>query len=208
MNFIEECWEQREEIIYKFLFNGLGEGIYPINSEVFQNQFQREEIDPMWLHYGVFKCPPSQSHSSWVYVTSGMSNPWETDVKKEYSGIGEEFILETNQDSTWPILVLHSLMAFNILLSIGHYGDKPILDYGDRMALSIEPNLTNVMAVEPKDFPVSFELKSGKVDFLQIVGITDTEVQFAKGNSSAALSELIYEKFGTLSIIPNRDSTI
>nr|WP_319396806.1 hypothetical protein [uncultured Desulfobacter sp.] len=80
MNFIEECWEQREEIIYKFLFNGLGEGIYPINSEVFQNQFQREEIDPMWLHYGVFKCPPSQSHSSWVYVTSGMSNPWETDV--------------------------------------------------------------------------------------------------------------------------------
>ena len=76
------------------------------------------------------------------------------------------------------------------------------------MPLAIEPNITNVMIVEPRDFPISFELMSGKVDFLQITGITDSELLFAKQNSSKELANFIYEKFGTFALVPTRENVV
>lgn len=64
MSLLEDSWEQREEIVYPKLFGETGEGIYPLDSEIFQNQFQIQEIDPRWLHYGVFKCPPNESRET------------------------------------------------------------------------------------------------------------------------------------------------
>ena len=95
MSFLENAWEQREEKAYKSLFYDLGEGIYPLDSGPFSDQFNYEDIDPRWLHLGVFKCPPSSERKTWIYVTSEMSNPWESDEPQEYSGYGAEFIFET-----------------------------------------------------------------------------------------------------------------
>lgn len=98
------------------MFGGTGEGIYPLDSEIFQNQFQIQDIDPRWLHYGVFKCPPNESRETWLYITSGMSNVWESEDPQNYSGFGTEFFLETNSDSDWPINTLRSLMAYHFHL--------------------------------------------------------------------------------------------
>jgi hypothetical protein len=204
MSLLEDSWEQREEKIYRGLFGGLGEGIYPLDSILFKNQFGVEEIDPLWMHYGVFKCAPTNERDTWVYVTSGMSNPWESDKPEDYSGFGTEFILETDCDSEWPINTLRSLMAFNILLSVGKYGDKPLVDYGDRIPMKIAPSITSLMIIKPKQFPVSFDLISGKVDFLQVTGITDDELKYAKDNSSDDLANRLFESQGSFIVKPDR----
>jgi len=191
MDLLEESWEQREEVIYKSLFSDLGEGIYPLDAELFKTQFDYENIDPRWMHLGVFKCPPTSDRKTWLYVSSGMSNPWESEEPEDYSGYGTEFILETEIESDWAINVLRSLIAFNILVAIGNYGDKPLLDIGDRVPYSIEPNIKSMMIVAPSDYPESFDLKSGKVDFLQVVGITEDELVHAQENGSDELAKLL-----------------
>lgn len=180
MDFLEEAWEEREEKVHKSLFGDIGEGIYTLDSNLFIEQFGCETIDPRWLTYGVFKSAPNKNRNTWVYVSSGMSNPWESEIPEEYSGLGTELILEAEEDSNWAILAVQSLIAFNILLSIGKYGNKPLIDYGDRVPCDILPNICNIMLVRPVNFPTTIELVSGKVDFLQLVGITSNELTYAK----------------------------
>lgn len=204
MSLLEDSWEQREEQIYPELFGGTGEGIYPLDASLFKNQFGIDGVDPRWLHYGVFKCAPTTERNTWLYVTSGMSNAWESDNPEEYSGFGTEFILETDGENDWAINTLRSLVAFNILVSVGHYGDKPLVDYGDRIPMSIEPNISSLMVVKPNQFPESFDLISGKVDILQITGITAQELDYAKENNSDALANKLFESQGSFAIKPDR----
>jgi len=204
MSLLEDSWEQREEQVYPELFGSTGEGIYPLDASLFKNQFGIDSIDPRWLHFGVFKCTPTSDRKTWVYVTSGMSNTWESDDPQEYSGFGTEFILETNEESDWAINALRSLVAFNILVSVGHYGDKPLVDYGDRIPMKIEPNISSLMVVKPNQFPESFDLISGKVDILQITGITAQELDYAKENSSEELANKLFESQGSFTIKPDR----
>ena len=72
-------------------------------------------VDPRWLTHGVFKCPPNGNRKTWAYVTSGMSNPWEAEVPAEYSGLGIEFLMETEDEETWAIEILQTLVAYNLL---------------------------------------------------------------------------------------------
>jgi hypothetical protein len=204
MSLLEDSWEQREEQIYPELFGGTGEGIYSLDASLFKNQFGIDDVDPRWLHYGVFKCAPTIERNTWLYVTSGMSNAWESDNPEEYSGFGTEFILETDGENDWAINTLRSLVAFNILVSVGHYGDKPLLDYGDRIPMSIEPNISSLMVVKPNQFPESFDLLSGKVDILQITGITAQELDYAKENNSEGLANKLFESQGSFTIKPDR----
>lgn len=204
MSLLEDSWEQREEQIYPALFGETGEGIYPLDATLFKNQFSVDSIDPRWLHYGVFKCAPTKDRRTWIYVTSGMSNPWELDKPDEYSGFGTEFILETENESDWAINTLRSLIAFNILVSVGHYGDKPLVDYGDRIPMSIEPNIASLMVIKPNQFPESFDLISGKVDILQVTGITAQELDYAKENGLDVLTSKIFESQGSFIIKPDR----
>ena len=84
-------------------------------------------VDPRWLTHGVFKSQPSETRKTWAYVTSGMSNPWESEVPEEYSGLGVEFVMETDEEADWAIEVLQTLMAYNLLLATGQMGDFPTL---------------------------------------------------------------------------------
>lgn len=208
MSLLEDSWEQREEQIYPDLFGGTGEGIYPLDISLFNNRFGIDDIDPRWLHYGVFKYAPTSDRNTWVYVTSGMSNAWEVEKPEEYSGLGTEFILETDEESDWAIDTLRNLVAFNVLVSVGHYGDKPLLDYGDRIPVSIEPNISSLMIVKPNKFSESFSLISGKVDILQVTGITAQELDYAKANSSEILANKLLKSQGALTLKTDRLSVI
>lgn len=81
-------------------------------------------------------------------------------------------------------------------------GEKPLLDYGDRIPLknSITPDfeskIRNLIITKPthSHYQSSFVLKSGKVDFLHFLGITDAELVFGKNNGSDVLLERLKQE--------------
>ncbi len=104
MSLLEDAWEEREEVVYPEVFSDTGPGIYPLSNGVFE-QLDAQSVDPRWLTHGVFQSPPNDTRNTWVYVTSGMSNPWESEEPQDYSGFGVEFVIETEQEATWAICI-------------------------------------------------------------------------------------------------------
>ena len=133
----ENAWAVREENIYRSLFGDIGSGIYPLDSELFTGQFRQTSIDPRWLTHGVFESKPSGKRTSWLYVSSGLSYSWEAGSEKpnEASGLGCEFIIECPSQSTWALLLLRRMVAFQILLSAGRFEGKGLIQVWDRIPL-------------------------------------------------------------------------
>jgi Suppressor of fused protein (SUFU) len=204
-NPLEQVWTHREEVIYPDLFGAKSNGIFVIKAEMFQNTFQQSAIDPRWLSYGVIEFEPTSQRNTWLYVTSGASNPWELEAEEyassTFSGFGTELVIESPLQAVWPIVILQRLLAFNILLVNGRYGENASpLDYEDRVPLRGSISLEQPSALEhvvigrPTHFSTSFQLASGQVDLLQIVGITEVERDFAKTHSSEALIKILIER--------------
>lgn len=191
---LERVWEYREETLYPALFGDKSEGIFVLTSEMFVSQFKSEEIDPRWLTYGVHVYAPTDTRDSWLYVTSGMSNPWDGEVGA-YSGVGYEFVLETKGRFDWAIRNLLSMLAFNLLLAKGVYGEKPLIDVGDRVPLhqaidgSDTSEIRHLLVNETQHFPATHQLERGELEFVHLVGVTSREVDWAKTHSSEALTE-------------------
>lgn len=207
MSLLEDSWEQREETTYREIFGNTGPGIYPLSHEIF-SRMNANAIDPRWLTHGVFKCPPHEKRETWAYVTSGMSNPWEAEHQEEYSGLGVEFLIETENEESWAIEVLQTLMAYNHLLASGQMGDFPALDYGHRIPLALSDNIKAIFFTAPINFPASFSIKSGQVDLLQAVGITSSELEAVKRTSSEAIKVKLLEVRGNLITEKDRASVM
>jgi hypothetical protein len=193
MSLLEKAWETREERVYPEILGKAQSGIYTLPGELFSEKFKQDSIDPRWLHIGIFEIPPTSKRNSWLYVSSGLSNPWE-DREDEFSGIGIELVFETNSSAKWAISFLQNMVAYNILLAAGRFGEQySILSEGDRVPLrssidgSSDSAIQNTMVSAPDHFDKSFKLESGQVDFLHFVGISDAELAEAKKSSSAEL---------------------
>lgn len=207
MSFLEDSWEEREEKLYKQIFGDTGPGIYPLSTEIFA-RMNADTVDPRWLTHGVFKCHPTESRKTWAYVTSGMSNPWEAESPEEYSGLGVEFLMETDEEEMWAVEVLQTLMAYNLLLAAGKIGDYPPLYYGCRVPLDLSEDIKTMMFTHPVNFPGSFSIRSGRVDLLQVVGITLAELEVAKQTSSEELKEKLVNTTGGLITRKERASVV
>lgn len=197
MSFLEESWEEREEKLYKEIFGDTGPGMFPLSNEIF-DQMNAKGIDPRWLTHGVFKCPPTEHRKTWAYVTSGMSNPWESEEPEKYSGLGVEFLMETENEENWAIEILQTLMAYNLLLTAGKIGDFPPLDYGHRVPFALSKYIKAVMFAHPVNFTDHFFIKSGRVDLMQAVGITPSELEAAKQTSSEEIKNKLVRNTGGL----------
>ena len=197
-DWFEKIWEYREEIIYPEFFGELG-GIYALSGDIFMEMFGQETFDPRWPFYGVFVSPPSVKRNSWLYVTSGMSNPWDDDSPNpsSLSGLGCEFVFETVEKADWAILHVQKIMAFEILLSCGRFQGRDTIGFYDRIPLrsSIKPGfdsaIRNVLICPPIGYPATFKLESGEVELMALVGITDDEAQYARENDGEKLVELL-----------------
>ncbi|BBO27729.1 Suppressor of fused protein (SUFU) [Marisediminitalea aggregata] len=207
MSLLEDAWEEREEVVYPEVFGDTGPGIYPLSNDVFE-QLDAQSVDPRWLTHGVFQSPPNDTRNTWVYVTSGMSNPWESDEPQDYSGFGVEFVLETEQASTWAINVLHTLMAYNLMLASGQMGEPGLLDYGNRIPFALSDDIAAMVIAPTFQLPENIDIKSGRVDFLQIVGVTEAELTYAQETSSEALIEMLIEETGGLITAKQRKSVV
>ena len=194
-------------ILEEPIFGDIGQDIYPLSAQVF-NRISAGTIDPRWLTHSVFRCPPTTNRKTWAYVTSGMSNPWESETPEEFSGLGTEFLMETLEETEWAIDVMHTLMAYNLLLAAGKMGNFPSLNYGHRVPLALSESIKSMMFVYPHDFPHNFSIQSGQVDLIQVVGITPTELEFAKETSSEELKIKIINATGNLLTQRDRDSVV
>jgi hypothetical protein len=194
---LEEVWRIREEEIYPTLFGGEQRGIFTLSSELFEQRFSVKEIDPTWPCYGVFEFAPTPQRPFWLYVTSGHSNPWDEESDAydpaSQSGAGIEFILASAERGDWAIQCLQNLLAFDLLLDVGHFPGGQLLAEGDRIPIRSPINgkenclIRNVILSRPASLPTGFQLPSGQVGLLTFTGVTDSELAFAKENSTEAL---------------------
>lgn len=202
MSSLKEVWEEREQQIYPKWFGPESRGIFTLTPSIF-SQLGQTEVDPCWLSIGVFEFAPTESRPTWIYVSSGISNPWETDPKdystEGYSEIGTELVLEAPDQADWAIAVLQRLVAFDLLIAWGLRGDVPTFDYGHRVPLNAPISLTedsilsNVIAWKPEHYEASFVVPSGRVDFIHFAGISDDELAYAKEHGSDRLAEMMIE---------------
>ncbi|MCR9200539.1 MAG: suppressor of fused domain protein [Planctomycetaceae bacterium] len=197
-DWFEDVWEHREERLYPKLFGSVGDAIYPLSPAIFTDTF-RQEFDPRWLHCGVFESPPNSKHASWLYVTSGLSNAWEDDEPDPTSpsGLGCEFVFETSGQARWAIVRMLHVMAFQILLAHGRYPDRDVLELYDRIplrdSLTPEPSELTWLMVAPPAGTDRFQLDSGEVELLALVGITEGEAQHAREHSGGILLQRLQE---------------
>ncbi|MGC6489552.1 MAG: suppressor of fused domain protein [Planctomycetota bacterium] len=199
----EKLWTDREDRVYRSLFGDLGQGVYTAGEATFQ-RFGQGQPHPGWLNHGVFACPPHEERSSWVYVTSGLSNPWNLDRPGKdpsgFAGVGFELVVESHEQADWAVPLLHNLMAYELLVAVGTYEGAELFEYGNRVPLnaSVTPDFDSqlrwLLVEQPKHYPSSFELAAGRVDFFHLVGATDAEVEFARKNSQDNLLQLLKDK--------------
>lgn len=182
----EGIWADREEKFYPKFFGKTHSQIYNLPKEVFTEGYHMDDCHPAWLTNIVIEYKPTEDRKSWLYVTSGLSNPigQEPDnIKPEgFSGMGFELIIETTEKSFWPVQVLHRLIAYQILISTGHL-EGDLLDYQVIIpfdeGITENSKITSFVILEPEDnrkYPSDFSLASGVVDFFVLYGITQEEV--------------------------------
>jgi hypothetical protein len=196
---LERVWAYREETLYREFFGNMEPHIAPLPVELFRETFGRADVDPRWLHVGVMRAAPSMHRSSWLYATSGLSNPWNgaPGDGAAVSGLGCEIVFETTESADWPIARVQQIAAFQLLLGAGAYPGRPLLAVGDRIPLrgSLTPltssAIQHFLVARPTGYPASFRLESGEVELLTLLGVTDSEVVYAREHGNDALLELL-----------------
>ncbi len=185
IKFIEKSWNQREEEVYKKLFPNLPEEIYTVqdpNSIPVGGKLLRE------LSYGVFSIPPTDDRPYWLYITSGLSNPFDQD--KRISGFGFELMIATKEKEKWAINILTNLMGD--ILSRGI-----VLDYDNQMDIEGKDfgDIAGLVFTEP-DFlkKKSFKLQQQKFKLILTLGITEEELKFSSENDVEDLVRRLKEK--------------
>jgi hypothetical protein len=211
---LERSWAEREEEAYPTLFGDLGPGIHPLDAALFTDGFGQTSVDPRWLHYGVFRSPPSATRPHWTFVTSGLSNPWETDVSNAVSGLGHEFVLEATVGSDWLVRRVQHVLAFEILLAHDRYpGREPLTPY-DRLPLHgpLDPEgrseLTYLMVCPATESRRTIRLVSGGVELYSLIGITEAEAAYAREEGGDRLATLLREAGAFPVVAPDRRSIL
>jgi len=212
-DWFEDTWTVREESIYRSLFGDIGSGIYTLDGELFTGLLRQASVDPRWLFHGVFESPPNATRASWLYVSSGLSNAWEVDLPRpdEVSGLGCEFILECAAQSEWALLLLRRMVAFQILLSVGRFEGKGLLQAWDRIPLrapidGLSSKLNWTLLAPAPNFREPQQLPSGRFQFLEFIGITEDEADFARNNGGDKLLDLLIQRNAAPVTHPTRSS--
>jgi hypothetical protein len=196
---LEEVWRIREEEVYPKLFGGEQRGIFPLEAMLFSERFKCHEVNPMWLTCGVIEFSPSPQRPFWLYITSAHSNPWDREPHEfdpeGISGSGVEFMFASSQQGNWAVGFLQNMLAYDILVRMGHFGDRQPFASGHRIPLNSPINgkadsvLRNAFVSVSDILPSEFTLPSGQVDLLTFIGATDREIAFARESGTDALIE-------------------
>lgn len=195
-SWFEDVWAYREENLYPSLFGPMSPGIFTIPSTMFTQTFRQDSFDPRWLHVGVFESPPNDSRPTWLYVSSGLSNEWwaEKPDSSAVSGIGNEFIMETLTQAAWAIHRLLHVCTFQILLAHNRFKGREILEPWDRIPLRSpidgQASVITYLWITPgQNFPKKSHLDSGYFYWNHVIGISESEAEYARNGHSNELIE-------------------
>lgn len=195
-SFFEEVWSEREEKVYKSFFTNMPENIYTPQDP---SQVAVGGGLLVLSCAGVFEIPPSEGKEYWTYITSGLSNPFG-DKPEETSGFGCELLIRVPEQSLWAIHLLFNLMGY-VLESKKPFGQGHRIPLNSPIVAGSDSALNTVLFWPPEGLPHNFQLKSGEVELLEVMGITEDEYQYAKKSSSEAL----YQRLKKLSCFPLTD---
>lgn len=218
MLWFEDIWRDREEQVYQKFFGPLPPTVLPLKAEALRGILgPTATLDNTWLHHAVIEFGPNEKHSDWLYVTSAFSQPWKIEDpdgldRNSYSGTGFEMVLRTPARAGWAVDVLHRLSAYQLGVSNELMRGK-LFSYHDWMPLNgpISPqhpttSVRGMLITRPRDFPDRFELRSGQVDLLQIVGITGPELAYGLNLGLPRLERFLYEQGAAPTTDPTRAS--
>jgi hypothetical protein len=212
----ERVWRYREETVYPRIFGTESEGgIYVLTFELFKERFGETSVDPRWLHHGILVYPPSEKTFTWRFVTSGLSNAWEAEhpAPSDWSGLGVEFVLETPERYPWALNVSSNILAYQLLLAVGRFGEARVIEPYARIPLNgpidgSRSELTYLLAAPAAAAPEDRQLESGKFSLLQLIGVTAAEIEFARAHGGGQLLALLKEREAYPVTNPNRSSVV
>lgn len=145
----------------------------------------------------------------------GFQNAWEADSPNpnEASGLGCEFIIECPSQSAWALLLLRRMVAYQILLSVGRFEGRGLVQVWDRLTLraSIDgasSKLNWVLLAPAPNFSERQLLPSGHFHFQEFIGITEQEADFARYNGGAKLLTLLIQHKAAPVTDPSRESVL
>jgi hypothetical protein len=204
-DWLQEIWRVREEEIYPQIFGPLPDKVLPLPIEAILGILGERPVDPRWLRYAVIEIEPNKNRPDWVYVTDALSTPWNIKESNELdpngmSGMGFEMMLRTSQRSGWAVDILHRLMAYQIGVAYDILKGR-LFNYGDWMPLNGPIShdypttpVRGILMTRPLDLESQFKLPSGKVDLLQIVGITGNELAYLLQRGPDTLVGQLYDQ--------------
>ncbi|HET9956730.1 MAG TPA: suppressor of fused domain protein [Polyangiaceae bacterium] len=206
---------EREGRVYPELFGEVSKNIYTLDEEFFQRVFE-QKAEPEWLLTGVLECPPSSKHKDYIYVSSGLSNPVVEQAEpmspEDPSWLGVEVVFRTTEPGPWAVELVKRVAAFEILLAYQRFEGRDRLAPGARIpignpiTLSSPSELTWLLVVPTKFEPPAFQLESGVVEFLQVIGITAAEAKLAREQGPEMLFDLL-GAHGALSVTDPKRGT-
>lgn len=213
----EAVWNDRDDRAYADTFGTANRKRYPAWPALYEQELQIPPVVSGWLHHTVVEVDRQQGPGK-LYVTSGLSNPWNLDKPGVdpggMSGVGFELVLETDGEAPWAIRLLHKLMAIELLVATGRIEGSELFEYGNHVPLggpitNPEPSqLIWLMLDPPRHVLPRFELESGAVDLMQVIGITDAEQRFAASKGNMALTDLLQKHTHYPVVDPLRGSLI
>lgn len=207
---------QREQQIYPELW-GTGSQVFGFDEQFFQRTFQ-QAAEPHWLLTSVIESAPNEKHSDWVYASSGLSNPLDESADPgkgaEFSWLGVEVMFRSTQQGPWAVELVQRVAAFEILLAHERFPGRDRLAPGARIPLGApiipgsDSQLKWLLVVPAMDDAVSFDLESGRAEFLNVVGITEGEAKFAREQGAELLFEQLRNHGALWVTDPKRGSLV
>lgn len=215
-NWFTEIWRQREERYYTRLFGMLPNTVLPVPQQALMAILPAGTIlKPEWSRHAVIEFEPGEKHRDWLYVTTGLSQPWEIEKEADLqpegqSGLGFEMVLRSPERASWAVDVLHRLMVYQIGVGAKLIRGK-LFGYGDWMVLNgpISPQVPDtklraILMSHPRDFEPRFGLPSGRVELLQLVGIAGGELAYLLATGPDRLEADLYNAKAAPTTDPRR----
>jgi hypothetical protein len=123
---------------------------------------------------------PDPQRPYWLYVTSGLSNPWYQEEPDEVSGFGYELLMKAPMQAEWPAQVLRT-MAFYIFNHAAQLSPGMRVALNGPVSVHTPSDLVNLFIWYADEAPDAwYQLPSGGFGVFSAIGITDDECDFAE----------------------------
>ncbi len=128
----------------------------------------------------VLSYAPDPLRPYWIYLTSGLSNPWLQQEPEEVSGFGMELMIKTPVESAWPAQVLRT-MAFYVFNYAATISPGVRIALNGPVSVNAPSELQNLFIWYADEAPEAwYQLPSGGFGIFLAIGIAEDECRYAE----------------------------